>query len=45
VVVSSRIAQTARELGLAGEIRVSRAASDAAILEAVLAWHASRRAP
>jgi uroporphyrinogen-III synthase len=45
VVVSSRIAQAARDLGLAGEILVSRAASDAAILDAVLAWQAGHKAP
>jgi uroporphyrinogen-III synthase len=45
VVVSGRIAQVARELGLAGEILVSRAASDADILDAVLAWQASHKAP
>jgi hypothetical protein len=45
VVVSGRIAQVARDLGLAGEILVSRAASDADILDAVLAWQASHKAP
>jgi uroporphyrinogen-III synthase len=44
VVVSGRIAEAARELGLAGEVLVSRAASDTAILDAVLAWQASHKA-
>lgn len=45
VVVSSRIAQAARELGLTAEVCVSRSASDAAILDAVLAWRGRRRDP
>jgi uroporphyrinogen-III synthase len=44
VVVSARMAQAARELAVREPVIVSRAASDGAILDAILAWASEREA-